>query len=349
MKALEQVLRGEIPSVSDLAQLIEKADDRILESLRRAAVLKTQESFGRGIYIRGLLEVSNICKNDCYYCGIRRSNKSLARYRLSTDQVLASAAKGAALGFQTLVIQGGEDPGLTDDLVCDWIRQIKAAHPDMAITLSLGERSDASYALLKAAGADRYLLRHETISQAHYASLHPKEMKLSNRIRCLKSLKALGYQVGCGMMVGSPGQRPADLARDLIFMARFNPEMVGMGPFLPQEATPFRDQAKGRLDQTLLCLAITRLLLPQTLLPATTALGTLAENGRLEGILSGANVCMPNLSPAENRDNYALYDNKLATGLENAESLDDLDASFQTIGYHIDYGRGDAAGFQKEG
>lgn len=301
----------------------------------------TQSVFGAKIYIRGLIEFTNYCRNGCYYCGIRRSNTSAVRYHLSKAQILDCCRQGYGLGFRTFVLQGGEDLSYTDTAMAEIIASIKDAYPECAITLSIGERSYATYKLWKDAGADRYLLRHETASTEHYAQLHPATLTLANRKRCLYDLKALGYQVGTGFMVGSPFQTIADIGNDLNFISELQPQMIGIGPFIPHHATPFKDYAAGTLAQTLTLISVLRLMFPNVLLPATTALGTIAPDGREQGILAGANVVMPNLSPAEVRENYLLYDNKLCSGAEAAEAKNDLAVRLHSIGYTIEECRGD--------
>ncbi len=297
--------------------------------------------YGRDVFIRGLIEFTNHCKNDCYYCGIRRSNTNALRFRLSTDEILSCCDKGYGLGFRTFVLQGGEDPFFTDERLCEIIKSIKSRHQDCAVTLSVGERSRESYQTLFNAGADRYLLRHETANGAHYDRLHPCGMSLENRIRCLYDLKEIGYQTGCGFMVGSPYQTVENLIEDLMFIHDFHPHMVGIGPFIPHRDTPFHSQSAGAVELTLRLLAIIRLMLPDVLLPATTALGTIAPRGRELGIMAGANVVMPNLSPVNAREKYLLYDGKLHTGAEAAESLAMLKQSMEDIGYSVVTSRGD--------
>ena len=331
----------------EFERILTEADTRDREY---AMVLANQvriAHFGQGIFIRGLVEFTNYCKNDCLYCGIRRSNRGALRYRLSLPQILDCQEQGYRAGFRTLVLQGGEDSFFDDDRMCAIVEALKERHPEMAVTLSLGERSCESYRRLREAGADRYLLRHETATEWHYAKLHPAEQSLSKRMNCLRCLKQLGYQVGCGMMVGSPYQTPACLSEDLRFIQEFRPQMVGLGPFIPHHATPFANEPPGSLEMTLLLLALVRLSLPTVLLPATTALATLSAQGRLSGILAGANVIMPNLSPKETRGHYTLYDNKANSGAEAAEGLAILSKELATIGCHIASGRGDAPGFQK--
>ena len=297
--------------------------------------------FGKNIYIRGIIEFSNYCKNDCYYCGIRCSNKNAARYRLTKEEILSCCEEGAALGFKTFVLQSGEDKTYTTEALCDIVRSIKQRYPDHAVTLSLGELETAAYEALYAAGADRYLLRHETANAAHYASLHPAKMSLQNRMRCLQDLKRIGFQTGCGMMIGSPGQTDACLAEDMLFIKSFEPHMVGIGPFLPHRDTPFGDKSAGSYEKTLFVLSLVRIMLPHTLLPSTTALGTIHPMGREAGILAGANVVMPNLSPTAVRKKYMLYDNKICTGDESAQCLSCLQSRLEKIGYKIQKTRGD--------
>ena len=303
--------------------------------------------YGKDIYIRGLIEFTNYCRNDCYYCGIRKSNKNAVRYRLTKDQILSCCENGYRLGFRTFVLQGGEDGWFTEDRMTDIVSGIRQRFPDCAITLSIGELPRESYRRFFEAGADRYLLRHETYDSAHYSRLHPASLSASHRQKCLWDLKELGYQVGTGFMVGSPYQTAENLADDMLFLKELNPQMVGIGPFIPHHDTPFAGQPAGTLELTVFMLGLIRLMLPKVLLPATTALGTIAEDGREQGILAGANVVMPNLSPAQVRENYLLYDNKLCTGDEAAESLKSLDARFHAIGYHIAVSRGDSLNTEK--
>ena len=297
--------------------------------------------FGKQLWFRGIVEFSNICKQNCYYCGIRRDNHRVCRYRLTPEEILECCAEGYEGGFRTFVLQGGEDGWFMDERMCAIIRAIKHHFPDCAVTLSLGERSRESYQALFDAGADRYLLRHETADEGHYRLLHPEDQTLQNRMRCLQDLKQIGYQTGCGIMVGSPGQTPATLARDMVFMQEFCPEMIGVGPFLPHQDTPFRGEPAGSVELTLFILALCRLMLPDVLLPATTALGTAQSDGRIRGVLAGCNVVMPNLSPAAVREKYMLYDNKAGTGLTAAEGVALLRRQMESIGYEVAIGRGD--------
>ena len=301
--------------------------------------------FGKKIYFRGIVEFSNICKNDCYYCGIRCSNRKVSRYRLSPEDILACCSEGYEAGFRTFVLQGGEDGWFHDERMCAIIRAIKERHPDCAVTLSLGERSKESYEKLYAAGADRYLLRHETADACHYRILHPDSLSLENRLSCLQTLKEIGYQTGCGIMVGSPGQTPATLAKDMVYMQQFDPQMVGVGPFLPHQDTPFRNEKAGSVELTLLVLALCRIMLPNALIPSTTALGTVESEGRKLGVLAGCNVVMPNLSPSHVRKKYMLYDNKAGTDLSPQEGIALLRRQMEEIGYEVVIGRGD---FRKE-
>lgn len=326
-------------SLEEWTELIERQKDR--EYLYERAVFVRKQMYQNAVFVRGLIEFSNYCKNDCLYCGIRRSSSSTERYRLTEEEILDCCHQGYELGFRTFVLQGGEDPFFRDDVMVDLIQQIKALYPDCALTLSLGERSKESYQRLYDAGADRYLLRHETADSQHYSQLHPAELTLENRMKCLWDLKDIGYQVGCGFMVGSPGQTPYHLAKDMMFIEKLQPQMTGIGPFLPHHDTPFADQEKGSMETTLYMLGLLRLLKPDLLIPATTALGTIDPHGREKGILAGANVVMPNLSPTSVRKKYELYDNKICTGDEAAECKVCLSNRMKKIGYEIVVDRGD--------
>ena len=321
--------------------LMDRRDPEAADRLASLARQTARQVYGNRVFVRGLVEISIICKNDCLYCGIRRGNRACDRYRLTAEQILACADEGHRLGFRTIVMQGGEDGSFTDEVLCAIVRAIKRAHPDVAVTLSMGERSRESYQRLFDAGADRYLLRHETATKAHYERLHPAAMSFDNRMRCLQDLHEIGYQTGCGFMVGSPFQTTADLARDLKFIEQFHPEMCGIGPFIPHKDTAFRDEPAGTVELTCYLLSILRLIQPNLLLPATTALGTIDPAGREKGILSGANVVMPNLSPANVREKYMLYDNKLSSGAEAAQNLQDLKDRMAAIGYEVVIDRGD--------
>ena len=328
-------------SLEQLKLLLETNDNENIRFMREEAVKVCQKTYGNQVFIRGLIEFTNFCKNDCYYCGIRRSNSHADRYRLTKEQMLDCCASGYELGFRTFVLQGGEDGYFTDDKICDLVSVIKEKYPDCAVTLSIGEKSRESYKRYFDAGADRYLLRHETADEAHYKKLHPEEMSLSHRKQCLWDLKEIGYQVGCGFMVGSPGQTVETLYEDLQFIRELQPHMVGIGPFISQKDTPFADKASGTMEQTLKLLAIIRLIQPHVLLPATTALGTIHPKGRELGILSGANVVMPNLSPVNVREKYKLYDNKICTGDEAAECRYCMENRMKSIGYEVVVSRGD--------
>ena len=328
-------------SLEQLKLLLETNDDEGIRFMREEAVKVCQKTYGNQVFIRGLIEFTNFCKNDCYYCGIRRSNSQADRYRLTKEQMLDCCANGYELGFRTFVLQGGEDGYFTDDKICDLVSAIKEKYPDCAVTLCIGEKSKESYKRYFDAGADRYLLRHETADEAHYKKLHPEEMSLAHRKQCLWDLKEIGYQVGCGFMVGSPGQTVETLYEDLQFIRELQPHMVGIGPFISQKDTPFAEKASGTMEQTLKLLAIIRLIQPHVLLPATTALGTIHPKGRELGILSGANVVMPNLSPVNVREKYKLYDNKICMGDEAAECRYCMENRMKSIGYEVAVSRGD--------
>lgn len=322
-------------------QLLEGTDAETAEYLFAQARSVRERVYGNDVYMRGLIEFTNYCKNDCYYCGIRKSNSCAERYRLTEEQILGCCDMGYSLGFRTFVLQGGEDPYFTDARMCKIICAIKAKYPDSAVTLSIGEKTYETYKAYREAGADRYLLRHETANEAHYNKLHPAELSLENRKRCLYDLKSLGFQVGCGFMVGSPHQTTDTIIDDLLFMKELDPQMVGIGPFIPHHDTPFKDEKAGTMDRTLLLLGIVRLMLPGVLLPATTALGTIHPLGREKGILAGANVVMPNLSPTDVRNKYLLYDNKICTGDEAAECVQCLKKRVESTGCRIVVARGD--------
>ena len=321
--APDEVLRTLITS-SDATRPLAKAADEV----RRAV-------YGTDVYIRALIEISNICKNNCYYCGIRCANREVERYRLTKEQILSCCEQAYHLGFRTFVMQGGEDPFFTTPMMCDIVAKIREIYPQCAITLSLGEKSKEEYKALYEAGANRYLLRHETANAGHYGKLHPENLTLENRKRCLYDLKDIGFQVGAGFMVGSPFQTTENLVEDLRFLQELDPDMIGIGPFLPHHETPFASYPKGDLETTLRLLSILRLLFPHALLPATTALGTLHPQGRVLGLKAGANVVMPNVSPMEKRKLYALYENKIGTDAESAEGLALLKAEVSEAGYRI--------------
>ena len=318
-----------------------------MDYLRKQARKVREKCYGQDVYIRGLIEFTNYCRNNCYYCGIRRGNDHAQRYRLTTEEILSCCETGRQLGFRTFVLQGGEDAYFTDERLEKLIQSIKKRCPDCAVTLSIGEREKESYERLFAAGAERFLLRHETADKVHYESLHPAEMSYTHRIKCLQALRKIGYQVGCGMMIGSPGQTTVQLLQDLRFLQDFQPEMVGIGPFIPQHDTPLADYSAGTANMTVKLLSIIRLLLPKVLLPATTALGTIDPQGREKGLLAGANVLMPNLSPTAVRRKYALYDNKICMGEEAAECVSCLSKRVASTGYQIVTSRGDHPTFAK--
>lgn len=342
MKQLvDKLQQNQILSIAEFVRLIDGRNDELDQYLFEKARQVKQQHYGNSIYIRGLIETSNFCKNDCLYCGIRRSNKLAERYRLTKEQIYECCQLGYELGFRTFVLQGGEDAYFSDSLLVEIISTIKHNHPDCAITLSLGEKPLESYQQYYNAGADRYLLRHETADAKHYAQLHPEQMSSENRKQCLFNLKKIGFQTGSGFMVGSPFQTSQNLADDLLFIAQLQPQMVGIGPFLSHHQTPFADKKNGSFELTLFLLGLLRLMLPKVLLPATTALATISPDGRTRGILAGANIIMPNLSPLDVRKKYMIYDNKVATGLESSEYLAQLRLEVAKIGCQIEISRGD--------
>lgn len=341
-ESIDRLEAGQPLDHAAFASLIRERTPELDDYLFRKARKIREMHYGRDVYIRGLIEFTNYCRNDCLYCGIRRSNRNIRRYRLTEDQILACCSAGYAYGFRTFVLQGGEDLWFTDARMCRIISRIKDLYPDCAVTLSVGEKSRESYQAFFDAGADRYLLRHETYNAAHYARLHPPELSAQNRQRCLFDLKEIGYQVGTGFMVGSPFQTPEHLAEDLRFLQELQPHMVGIGPFIPHHDTPFANEPGGTLELTLFLLGLIRLLLPKVLLPATTALGSISPDGREQGILAGANVIMPNLSPPQVRKDYSLYDHKLYSGAEAAECRRQLEEQMASIGFRVVTARGDS-------
>lgn len=342
MKLLVDKLRHEHALAgNEYAAILTCQDAGTLAYLRQQAQEVALGRFGNGIFIRGLIEIGNRCRNNCYYCGIRKGNRSVIRYALTQEAILACCRTGYASGFRTFVLQGGEDPAMTDEWIEQVVAAIRSNFPDCAITLSLGEKTRDAYERFFRAGANRYLLRHETYNETHYRQLHPEEMSRTHRLQCLQWLKETGYQTGTGIMVGSPGQTVGHLVEDLLFIERFRPEMIGIGPFIPHHGTPFASASPGTVEMTLKLLSVFRLMLPPALIPATTALATLVADGREQGILAGANVVMPNLSPQEERKKYALYDNKAAFGAEAAEGLEELGKRLKAIGYTISNERGD--------
>ena len=338
---IDKLERRGVLSHEEFVTLIDGRTPELAQELFARAREVRHCHYGKDVYIRGLIEFTNYCKNNCLYCGIRCGNTHAQRYRLTKEEILDCCREGWELGYRTFVLQGGEDPWYTPERIGDLVRAIKAQHPECAVTLSVGEHPREVYQGWYDAGADRYLLRHETADADHYASLHPKSLTLEKRMACLRDLKDIGYQVGCGFMVGSPGQTTDHLAKDLLFIHELQPEMVGIGPFIPHCDTPLREAPQGSLELTLFLLGIIRLMLPKVLLPATTALGTIHPEGREQGILAGANVCMPNLSPVGVRKKYTLYNNKISTGEEAAQSRDALAKRIASIGYRVVVSRGD--------
>lgn len=337
----EKLSKTRCLTIEEYKELIDGRTPEFAEFLAQKADKVRREVYGDTVFLRGLIEISSYCKNDCYYCGLRAQNRTASRYRLSPDEIISCAKEGYELGFRTFVLQGGEDPWFTDKRLCGIIKKIKAEFSDCAVTLSLGERSYESYLALYRAGADRYLLRHETANKEHYGALHPCGMSYENRIKCLENLKKIGFATGCGFMVGSPGQTSKNLAEDLKFVETFGPQMCGIGPFIPHHATPFADRNPGSVELTCYLISILRLINPYLLLPATTALGTLDKRGREKGILAGANVVMPNLSPVGVRKKYEIYDKKICTGEESAQCRECLDRRIKSIGYRVVVSRGD--------
>lgn len=341
---IERLERERDLTNAEFAVLLDQSSGADRDFLFERARAVRDAHYGRKVYIRGLIELTNYCKNDCLYCGIRKSNASCERYRLTKEQILSCCESGYALGFRTFVLQGGEDGWYTDERMTDIVRAMRQAYPDCAITLSLGERGRESFKRLYDAGANRYLLRHETADEAHYARLHPVSMTLTHRLQCLRDLKEIGFQTGAGFMVGSPYQTTECIVQDFRFLQELKPQMVGLGPFIPHHATPLKDFPAGSTERTLLCLSIVRLLLPNVLLPATTALATIDGDGRIKGMNAGCNVVMPNLSPMEDRSKYLLYDNKASSGDEAAESLRALREHLAAAGYEVVIDRGDYKG-----
>lgn len=341
VEIIDQIKNEQTIYREQLQTLLATKDEQAINYLRDTARKVADDIYGKQVFIRGLIEFTNYCKNDCIYCGIRRSNPNAQRYRLTEEEILSCCANGYELGFRTFVLQGGEDPYFSDERICDIVAKIKQDYPDCAVTLSIGEKDKASYQAFYDAGADRYLLRHETADEAHYQSLHPAEMSFQHRIQCLYDLKEIGYQVGCGFMVGSPGQTVDTLYEDLMFIKKLQPHMVGIGPFIPQKDTPFGQEPAGTMEQTLRLLSIIRLIHPHVLLPSTTALGTIHPLGREKGIQAGANVVMPNLSPVAVREKYKLYDNKICTGDEAAECRHCMARRMESVGYQVVVSRGD--------
>jgi biotin synthase len=344
---IDRLFSGQAPDHETLSRLIADLDDGTRSYLRDRALEKRRAYYGNTVYMRGLIEFTNICKRKCLYCGISADRSGIPRYRLTDEEILACCEQGFKLGYRTFVLQGGEDPFYTDEHLQRLVRRIKERYPEVALTLSIGERSKASYEGLREAGADRYLLRHETASESLYRQLHP-DGTLAERKAALHDLKTLDFQVGAGFMVGLPGQTPDDLAADLLFLRELDPQMIGIGPFIPHSATPLKDAAGGTLEETLDMVALTRLLVPKALLPATTALGTLDPLGREKALAAGANVVMPNLSPTAHRENYELYENKICTGDEAAHCRQCIEGRINRAGFTVDLGRGDYDDWRKQ-
>lgn len=343
MKVIDKFLESHWLSRPEYLELLQAWEDvETVRRLRDEAVRLRKQYYGNKVFTRGLIEFTNYCKNNCYYCGIRGGNSHVKRYRLTGDEILECCKAGYELGYRTFVLQGGEDPYYTDEKMTEIIYRIKKEYPDCALTLSIGEKSYESYRMFRRAGADRYLLRHETADDELYSSLHPEAMKLETRKQCLMHLKELGYQVGAGFMVGAPGQRLYHLAEDLWFLQTLKPQMIGIGPFIAHHDTIYAQEKAGSVELTLFLLSVIRVMFPKILLPATTALGTLDPKGREKGLAAGANVVMPNLSPVKNRKLYELYDNKICTGDEAAECRACLGRRVGSVGYQLVEERGDA-------
>ncbi len=344
---IQKLYADGVLSKEEFVQLLSTYSHEDMEFAQNLARETALKHFGNKIYIRGLIEFTNICRQNCYYCGLRAENGNVSRYRLTPDDIMECCGEGYSLGFRTFVLQGGEDPHFEDELMCDIVKSIKTEFPDCAVTLSIGEKSRDTYQKFFDAGADRYLLRHETANDEHYSRLHPSTLSLAHRKECLFNLKEIGFQTGCGFMVGSPHQTFENLAEDLLFINELQPQMVGIGPFLPHKDTPFGKEPRGSLELTLLLLALVRIMLKNVLLPSTTALGTIHPEGRELGILSGANVVMPNLSPLSVRKKYMLYDGKISTDEESAQGVEALKKRMEKIGYEIAVSRGDFENIQK--
>ncbi len=337
---IDQLYENATLNREDLIQLLSQLDEESTAYLHEKAHDKRMETYGNKVFMRGLIEFTNYCKSNCVYCGIRRDNKDADRYRLDKETIMACCAEGYRLGYRTYVLQGGEDPYYKDEVIVDLLQSIKAEFPECAITLSIGEKSKESYQLFKDAGADRYLLRHETNTRELYESLHPG-MSYDNRLQCLRDIKEIGFQVGAGFMVGLPNQGIEDYVNDLLFLKDLQPHMVGIGPFIPQSDTPLAGETGGTLEMTCILLSVVRLLLPKVLLPATTALGSLDSRGREQGLKAGGNVVMPNLSPTNVRDKYLLYDGKICTGDEAAHCRGCIERRINFAGFEVDMSRGD--------
>lgn len=343
-KLIDELFEKKILAKEDFRYLIDERNEKAAEYLFAKARIRQHEVFGNKVYLRGIVEFSSYCKSNCLYCGLRRDNEHAERYHLSEEEILACCRQGHAFGFRTFVLQSGEDLTYTDEDICHLILHIKQEMPDCAITLSIGEKTREQYQMYYDAGADRYLLRHETAAPELYKRMHPADQTLENRIRCLYDLKDIGYQIGAGMMIQPPGQTTEDLVTDLYFLHDLQPDMIGIGPFIPHHDTPFRDEPAGSVELTLYMLGILRLMFPKALIPATTALGTIDQKGREKGILAGANVIMPNLSPKEVRGKYLLYNNKICTGEDASQCSLCMAGRMKSIGYETVITRGDAPG-----
>lgn len=339
---LKKLYHEHVLPYEELVYVIRNMDDRFRPVLFEYANRVREQVYGKRVFMRGLIEFSNICRRNCLYCGIRSANRKVERYRLTPEEIMACCEEGYRLGFRTFVLQSGEDEWFTKERMADIIRGIKETFPDAAITLSMGERDRDTYQAWFDAGAERYLLRHETASSRLYAALHPGS-SLVRRVECLHMLKEIGYQVGAGFMVGLPEQRPEDLALDLIFLHKFQPHMIGIGPFIPHKDTPLGTASAGTVEDTLVMVALARLLVPKANIPATTAVGSLDPMGREKALRAGANVVMPNLSPVSVRSKYTLYDGKICTGDEAAQCRHCLEMRIASAGYEVDMGRGDSA------
>jgi len=338
---IDKIYKEHNSNYEDLSIVLNNISFETSEYLFEKAQKVSTSIFGKKVYVRGLIEFTNYCKNNCFYCGIRSGNKNVDRYRLTKEDILSCCKNGYDLGMRTFVLQGGEDNYYTDEIMVDIISSIRKNYEDCAITLSLGERTKETYQKYFDAGANRFLLRHETINSEHYQKLHPESLNIQNRVQCLYNLKEIGFQVGTGFMVGSPYQKIENIVEDILFIKKFSPQMIGLGPFIPHKDTIFKDEASGSVDLTLVILALVRLMNPNALIPATTALGTVDKMGREKGILAGANVLMPNLSPVRVREKYLLYDNKICTGEEAAECKYCLENRIKKIGYELVVDRGD--------
>lgn len=344
---IDKLENNNVLTIDEYEYLISHQSEKNSQYLFSKSRAVREICYGKDIFIRGLIEFSNYCKNDCLYCGIRRSNDKVQRYRLNEDEILSCCKEGYDLGFRTFVLQSGEDGFYTDNKLVSIIKRIKENFPDCALTLSIGEKTLEQYRAYFDAGADRYLLRHETADNKHYSKLHPPNLSAENRKQCLWNLKEIGYQVGTGFMVGSPFQTPHNLAEDMLFLKELQPHMVGIGPFISHKDTPFAHMSSGTLEQTLFMIGLIRLTLPNALIPSTTALGTIHPMGREKGVLAGANVVMPNLSPISVRKKYMLYDNKICTGDESAQCVVCMKQRMKSIGYEVVVNKGDHVSFVK--